>query len=96
MRLARKLILATLAGMALVLAAGAYFRITRELELFERDMVMDHAVLARTLASALPRVWAAKGRAEALSLLENVSTPDGRFRVRWVDGEAPPAPASSR
>jgi len=61
MRLARKLILATLAGMALVLAASAYFRITRELELFERDMIMDHAVLARTLANAIPRVWAEKG-----------------------------------
>ncbi|MGB8296648.1 MAG: HAMP domain-containing sensor histidine kinase [Polyangia bacterium] len=96
MRLARKLILATLAGMALVLAASAYFRITRELDLFERDMIMDHAVLARTLANALPRVWADGGREEALSLLENVSTPDGRFRVRWVDGKAPPAPASSR
>jgi len=73
MRLARKLILATLAGMALVLAASAYFRITRELELFERDMIMDHAVLARTLANAIPRVWAEKGREEALSLLDNVS-----------------------
>jgi two-component system, NtrC family, sensor kinase len=96
MRLARKLILATLAGMALVLAASAYVRITRELELFERDMIMDHAVLARTLANALPRVWADRGREQALSLLENVSTADGRFRVRWVDGEAPPAPAFSR
>jgi signal transduction histidine kinase len=96
MRLARKLILATLAGMALVLAASAYFRITRELELFERDMIMDHAVLARTLANAIPRVWAEKGREEALSLLDNVSTPDGRFRVRWVDGDVPPAPVFSR
>jgi signal transduction histidine kinase len=96
MRLARKLILSTLAAMALVLAVSAYFRITRELELFERDMIMDHAVLARTLANAIPRVWAEKGREEALGLLENVSTPDGRFRVRWVDGEPPPAPAVSR
>ena len=96
MKLARKLILATLAGIALVLAASAYFRITRELELFERDMIMDHAVLARTLANAIPRVWAEKGREEALSLLDNVSTPDGRFRVRWVDGDVPPAPVFSR
>ena len=96
MRLARKFILATLAGMALVLAASAYFRITRELELFERDMIMDHGVLARTLADAMPRVWAEKGRDEALKVLENVSTPDGRFRVRWVDGEVPAAPIPSR
>ena len=96
MRLARKLILATLAGMALVLAASAYFRITRELELFERDMIMDHAVLARTLANAMSRVWADNGRDEALNLLEGVSTPDGRFRVRWVDGEPPAAQALSR
>jgi signal transduction histidine kinase len=96
MKLARKLILATLAGIALVLAASAYFRITRELELFERDMIMDHAVLARTLAGAMARVWEEKGRDEALSLLANVSTPDGRFRVRWVDGEVPVTPALSR
>ena len=96
MRLARKLILATLAGLALVLAASAYFRITRELELFERDMIMDHAVLGRTLAAAMVRVWEGKGRNEALSLLENVSTPDGRFRVRWFDGEVPAAPVLSR
>jgi len=37
-----------------------------------------------------------KGREEALSLLDNVSTPDGRFRVRWVDGDVPPAPVFSR
>ena len=96
MKLARKLILATLAGIALVLAASAYFRITRELEMFERDMIMDHAVLARTLAGAMARVWEEKGRDEALSLLANVSTPDGRFRVRWVDGEVPVTPALSR
>jgi len=82
--------------MALVLAASAYFRITRELELFERDMIMDHGVLARTLADAMPRVWAEKGRDEALKVLENASTPDGRFRVRWVDGEVPAAPIPSR
>jgi len=64
--------------------------------LFERDMIMDHAVLARTLAGAMARVWEEKGRDEALSLLANVSTPDGRFRVRWVDGEVPVTPALSR
>jgi len=48
-------------GIALVLAASAYFRITRELELFERDMIMDHAVLARTLAGAMARVWEERG-----------------------------------
>jgi signal transduction histidine kinase len=41
-------------------------------------------------------VWAQKGREEALSLLDNVSTADGRFRVRWVDGQPPAAPATSR
>ncbi|MGA7744852.1 MAG: ATP-binding protein [Polyangia bacterium] len=99
MRLARKLILATLAGIALVLAASAYFRylhVARELEQFERDMIMDHEVLGRTLADAMVRVWEKQGRDEALSLLHNVSTPDGRFRVRWVEGELRAAPTLSQ
>jgi two-component system NtrC family sensor kinase len=89
MRLARKLILATLAGMALVLAVNATFRITRELELFAQDMIQDHAVLARTLAQAMTRVWEEKGRDEALSLLGQAGSPDGRFRVTWFEGQAP-------
>jgi two-component system NtrC family sensor kinase len=96
MRLARKLILATLAGIALVLAINAYFRIARELELFERDMTQDHAVLAQTLAQAITRVWEVKGRDEALSLLGQVGTPDGRFKVRWFEGQAPAPRTPSR
>lgn len=90
------MILATLAGMALVLAANAYFRMAREMELFERDMIQDHAVLGRTLADAMVRLWEDRGRAEALRLLENASTADGRFTVRWVDGEMPASPPLTR
>jgi signal transduction histidine kinase len=96
MRLARKLILATLAGMALVLAANAYFRMMREMELFERDMIQDHAVLGRTLADAMVLAWEQTGRDEALGLLRNVSTVDGRFTVRWVEGEVPASPPLTR
>ena len=98
MRLARKLILATLAGMAFVLAVNAYFRIARELELFERDMTQDHAVLAQTLAQAMTRVWEEKGRDEALSLLGQLGTPDGRFKVSWFEGQAlaPRSPSRER
>jgi two-component system, NtrC family, sensor kinase len=85
MRLARKLILATLLGMALVLGANAYFRVTRELDMFERDTIQNHAVMARTLGKAMADVWEAKGRDAALSVLEHASTPDGRFHVGWLD-----------
>jgi len=96
MRLARKLILATLAGMAVVLAANAYFRMAQEMGLFERDMIQDHAVLGRTLAGAMEIVWEDKGRDEALGLLRNVSTADGRFTVRWVEGQMPASPPLTR
>jgi signal transduction histidine kinase len=85
MRLARRLILATLLGMALVLGANAYLRVTRELHMFERDMNQDHAVLARTVVKAVAEVWQAKGREAALSVLEQAGTPDVRFRMTWLD-----------
>ena len=52
-KLARKLILAILLGMVLVLSASAYLQVRRELAAFAEDMRRDHAVVARSLSSAL-------------------------------------------
>src|SRR5256885_4038920 len=52
-RLARKLIVAILLALVLVLSVLGYLRVRRELAVFDADMRRDHAVVARSLHAAL-------------------------------------------
>ncbi len=85
MRLARKLILATVIGLAVVFAANAYYRIRRERFAFDSDMRQDHAVLAQVLREAVADMWKKEGRQAALDLLAAVGSPSESVRVRWID-----------
>ncbi len=88
MRLAHKLILAMLLGLAVVFAANAYYRVRRELAAFDRDMREDHAVLAQVLRRAVTDVWKSSGREAALDLVAKVEAPSRMLRVRWIDSES--------
>jgi two-component system NtrC family sensor kinase len=85
MRLARKLILATVIGLAAVFAANAYYRIRRERSAFDSDMRQDHAVLAQVLRKAVTDTWKKEGREAALELLAAVQSPSESVHVRWID-----------
>jgi two-component system NtrC family sensor kinase len=86
MRLARKLILAMVIGLALMLAANAYYRVRRELAAFDADMQQDHEVLGRVLGRVVASAWQAGGRAAALQVLTSTPT-SGMLRIRWVDAD---------
>jgi two-component system, NtrC family, sensor kinase len=87
MKLAPKLVLATVAVMTLVLAANAYYRVRRELTSFDQDMVSDHALLGRVLGHALEVVWAERGREAALALLDRANSLGSAVRLRWSDDD---------
>lgn len=69
MKLARKLTLALVLGILLVLAANAAFRVRRELALFENDSRRDSLLLGRMLAGSVARLWPTIGEAQALDLV---------------------------
>jgi two-component system NtrC family sensor kinase len=88
-RLARKLIVAILLGLVLVLSVLGYLRVRRELDVFDSDMHRDHAVVARILGGALLNAWSAGRRGEALRQIAEAAS-DDRVRVHWVElGETP-------
>jgi two-component system NtrC family sensor kinase len=94
MKLARKLILAMVIGLTLVLAANSFYRVRRELAAFDDDMKQDHAVLAQVLESAVTAVWASQGRDAALRLIASTKPPTEMLHIRWVDGEGAQASAA--
>jgi two-component system NtrC family sensor kinase len=83
-KLARKLIGAILLGMVLVLSASAYLQVRRELTAFAADMRRDHALVARSLSSALLSAWKDEHRPDAVRAVAESAT-DDRVKVRWLD-----------
>jgi len=83
-RLARKLIFALVATMALVLAVNAALTERRESALFDTDMRRDAAVLGAGLARAAARAWARDGERVALALVAEIGAAEGHVAVRWA------------
>jgi two-component system NtrC family sensor kinase len=92
-RLARKLIVAILLGLVLVLSVLGYLRVRRELDVFDADMRRDHAVVARSLNTAVLMAWSAGRRGDAMRAIAEAAS-DDRVRVRWLDPAAPEEPSS--
>ncbi|WP_434043618.1 MULTISPECIES: sensor histidine kinase [Sorangium] len=90
MKLARKLTLALVFGVFLVLALSAYAQIRREARIFENDVQRDHHTMARALAAAVMEVWRSEGTARALRLVEDANEREQQANIRWVwlDGQA--------
>jgi len=66
----------------LVLAGYAGFTMTRELRLFETDMLHDHSVLGRALSSSAELVWDSSGVDEAIRMVA-VTNAHEDLIVRW-------------
>jgi two-component system, NtrC family, sensor kinase len=94
MRLARKLALAFLIGIMLVLAVNAYFRVLTDTRVFEDDMRRDHGLIARALMPAFRRVWIEDGQTRALELLEEANRGITRAEIHWVARDRLSAPAA--
>jgi signal transduction histidine kinase len=89
MRLVPKLTLAFVAGMSVILAGNAFFRVRRELAFFESDHVLAQQLIGRALGSAVGTVWSSDGRSAAMRLIEQANA-ESRLIVRWkpIDASA--------
>src|SRR6186713_1043308 len=70
MRVALKLVLATVLGTLAVLIIFGWVRAQHELALFDSDMRKDHSLIGLTLATCVADVWAAAGPERAVRLIK--------------------------
>jgi two-component system NtrC family sensor kinase len=84
MRLALKVVLATVLGTLLVLVVFGYVRVRREVALFDSDIRNDHALIATTLAVCVARTWSTAGVEAALALVDHADADREYLTIRWV------------
>jgi two-component system NtrC family sensor kinase len=84
MRLALKLSAALIAGIILVLSVDAYFRVRRNIEVFEADMSRDNITMGRALSAAVSELWVTEGQPEALNLIRLIDERRPSVFIRWV------------
>ncbi len=94
MRLALKVVLATVLGTLAVLIMFGYLRIRREVALFDSDIRNDHGLIGRTLAVCVATTWST-GPARALELVGQANADRDYMTIRWVDLPGDRAPASN-
>ncbi len=87
MIIARKLLAYLVTGMLLVLGISSYWRVEREVRLFQTDMEADHRMLGHAMAAAVARVWRVDGSAEAMALVTRISRQEPLVHARWVWAE---------
>jgi two-component system, NtrC family, sensor kinase len=87
MKISRKLTLALILGILIVLAGNAGFRVHREIRLFESDSQRDSILIGRMLAGAVARVWPSIGEEQALDVVEDANQRESTVRIRftWLD-----------
>jgi signal transduction histidine kinase len=85
MKIVPKLTLALVAGTCAVLAVNGYFRVRREVRIFEADRRHDHEMIGRSLGASVASIWRSEGEGPALSTLDAVNRRFDRIHVRFVD-----------
>jgi len=90
MRLARKMTLAIAVAILTVMAAHAYFLVSREIVLFDADLARS-TTLKRALRAAIEDTWRTYGESAAQRLVEETipHSVEG-MSVRWTWLDAPP------
>ncbi len=91
MIIARKLLAYLVTGMLLVLGISSYWRVEREVRLFQTDMAADHRMLGRAMAAAVARVWRIDGADEGMALVARISHQEPLVHARWVWAEDLPS-----
>jgi len=84
MRVALKLVLATVLGTLAVLIIFGWVRARREIELFDQDMRRDHLLVGTTLAVCVADEWAAAGKDRALQLVKEADEERPHMRLGFV------------
>jgi signal transduction histidine kinase len=97
MRLALKVVLATVLGTLAVLVFFGYLRTRREIALFDSDIRNDHGLIGATLGVCVASTWASAGREHALELVAQANADRPYLTISWVypDGSQPPDAAFS-
>jgi two-component system, NtrC family, sensor kinase len=83
-RLALKVVLATVLGTLAVLVVFGYLRTRREVALFDSDIRNDHALIGTTLAVCVASTWSTAGAQRALELVEQANADRQYLTIRWV------------
>ena len=96
MRLALKVVLATVLGTLAVLVMFGYLRTRREIALFDSDIRNDHALIGTTLAVCVGSTWAAAGPERALALVEQANAARDYLTIRWVYPDESPLATGAR
>jgi len=84
MRVALKLVLATVLGTLAVLIIFGWVRARREVELFDSDMRRDHLLVGTTLAVCVADEWANVGVDRALQLVKQADEERPHMRLGFV------------
>jgi two-component system NtrC family sensor kinase len=97
MRLTRKFIAALVIGVALVAMVQSYFAVTREHDVFDKQMRAEATALGRALARGVADVWTRDGEAAATQFLITATSQSERLQTRWFwlnakAGHQPKAP----
>jgi len=87
MRVALKLVLATVLGTLAVLIIFGWLRAQREVELFDSDMRNDHTLIATTLAVCVADVWAKAGPARAVQLVTQADAERPGMRLGFIHAD---------
>jgi two-component system, NtrC family, sensor kinase len=99
MRVALKLVLATVLGTLAVLVIFGWLRARREVEQFDVDMRSDHELIGTTLAVCVADEWFAVGEQRAMQLVKQADVERRGMRLGFIypDGRhSPIAPAQSK
>jgi two-component system NtrC family sensor kinase len=95
MRLARKLTLALVFGITIVMAANALLQGHREATLFDVDSKRDQHAVGRVLHAGVEVVWATEGEAAARRLIADASKGNPDTAMRWVSLAPDPSPGDA-
>jgi signal transduction histidine kinase len=90
MRLALKVILASVLGTLAVLVSFAWVRVDREVALFDSDMRKDHRLIGATLAVSVRTTWSSLGPARILDLIHRADAERPGLRISWVHRDGRP------
>jgi len=88
MRLALKVVLATVLGTLAVLVVFGYLRARREIALFDSDIRNDHGLIGTTLAVCVASTWSTAGPARALELVDQANADREYLTIRWAYPDA--------
>ncbi len=90
MKLAAKLVLTVVLGLAIILVVDGYVSLKRQRDLFEADMHHDIRVLGLTMRRLVTDAWRSGGRERAWRVLQDANAVEPAVDLRWVWLDAPP------